>query len=112
MRMQVPPLTQLVRRARTITPIVLVQPMATGGLLLFGVILIGPMWQQLVHLHQRTLVVPRFGGLKLEMPKEYINSRVPSISRWLLKMEWYFWLMNYLVNIWVDVVTIHIMDSA
>lgn len=46
------------------------------------------------------------------MPKKYMGSRFPIVLGWLLKMEQYFWLMNYLVNIWADVVATHVMDSA
>lgn len=70
-------------RVRIVTPTVLVQPMATGGLLLSKVIPARP-----------TLTIARpstsayLGGskirdLKLEMPEKYIGSRVPTVSGWL-----------------------------
>ena len=54
----------------------------------------------------------RIGGLKVEMPEKFTGSRIPAISGWLTKMERYFRLMKYPMDIWVDVIATRITDAA
>ena len=54
----------------------------------------------------------RIGGLKLEMPKKYTGSRIPTISGWLTKMERYFRLMKYPIDIQFDVIATRITDAT
>ena len=54
----------------------------------------------------------RIGGLKLEMPEKFTGSRIPAIAGWLTKMERYFRLMKYPVDIWVDVIATRVTDAA
>ena len=61
------------------------------------------------------LAVPqdvRIRGLKLEMLEKYTGSRIPVVSGWLTKMERYFRLMKYPIDIWIDVITTRITDAA
>ena len=48
----------------------------------------------------------------MEMPENLIGSHIPGIAGWLTKMERYFRLMKYPINIWVDVITTCIIDAA
>ena len=86
--------------------------MAASGLLLFGVVPVGPTLATVVLSMSAMPGGSKIGGLKLEMPEKYIGSRMPVVSGWLLKMERYFRLMSYPANIWVDVIATHITDSA
>ena len=54
----------------------------------------------------------RIRGLKLEMPEKFTGSRIPTISGWLTKMERYFQLMKYPMDIWVDVIATRVTDAA
>ena len=48
---------------------------------------------------------PKIESLELEMLEKYIENRELIVAGWLTKMEWYFQLMNYPIDIWVDVIT-------
>lgn len=107
-----PPLTQLASKAKTVTPTIPMQSMIVDGTFLLEAAPIGPTQATVGPLASTNFNGSKIGGLKLETPEKYTGSRVPKVSMWLLKMEWYFQLMNYPTNVWVDVVTTRVMDSA
>lgn len=89
-RICVPSPTQPMSRARTITPTILVQAMS----------LVQPMISSREIVSQTT---PDQPSQKLGMPKKCTSSRTPTIYGWLTKMGRYFRLMNYPINVWMDV---------
>ena len=54
----------------------------------------------------------RIRGLKMKILEKYTSSRVLAIAGWLTKMERYFRLMKYPVDIWVDVIATRITNST
>ena len=84
-RMRAPPQEPLVERSHTVTPSIPIQTMSFGT--------VGGFRPLLQAMATSALVVPQdaqIGGLKLEMPEKYIDSRIPAISGRLTKMERYF----------------------
>ena len=55
---------------------------------------------------------PKIGNFKLEMLEIYSGSYEPTVVGWVMKMERYFWLMNYAADIWVDVINTRITNAT
>ena len=54
----------------------------------------------------------RVGQLKMDMPLVFTASRQQNVRGWLTKMERYFRLMCYPIDMWIEVVATHLTEGA
>ena len=106
-RMHAPPQEPPIERSCMATPSIPIQTMTVGT--------VGNARHTLEATATSAPTMPqdaRIGGLKLEMLEKYIGSRIPAVSSWLIKIEWYFKLMKYPTDISADGVATRVTDAA